>query len=81
MDERERGDEIPYQAKTVEELIGELTADEAENVWEATGDPDGTFRYTGQFNDWWDALRLIVAGDPARAREVRQVIAEIRESV
>ena len=81
MDERERGDEIPYQPETIEELIGELNAEEAESVWEATGDPDGTFRYTGQFNDWWDALRLIVEGDPAREREVRQVIAEIRESV
>ena len=72
---------MPSLPETIDELIGDLTSEEAENVWEATGDPDGTFRYTGQFNDWWDALRLIVEGDLAREREVRQVIAEIRESV
>ena len=61
------------------EMLGELNADDAENLWEQYGDPDGTFRYTGQFNDWWDALRMIADGDAKLQAEIMATIREITE--
>lgn len=67
-----------YSTWTTEELIGSLDADEAEAIFECEIDPDGPFRYTGQFDGWWEGIRIVIEGDAARERDVRAAILEMR---
>ncbi len=55
----------------VNEMIDELDTDEAEHIF-SQFDPDGPFRYTGEHDGWWRALKMM---DP---KLVRGYIEEMR---
>ena len=67
-----------YSTWTTADLIDDLDADEAESIFESEIDPDGPFRYTGEFDGWWRGIRMVIEGDLQREREVRAAILEMR---
>lgn len=67
----DKDDPEDYDTWTTAELIGILEPDEAEDAFCCNFDPDGPFRYTGDFEGWWEALRMM---DEA---EVRKVVLDI----
>lgn len=61
---------------TTNEMIDELEQDEAEDIFCAEVDPDGPFRYTGEFDGWWDGLKLIASEGGKHERRIREALME-----
>lgn len=47
-----------YTLWSTSELIDDLDRDEAESVF-TEFDPDGPYRYTGETDGWWRALKMM----------------------
>ena len=69
-----------YAAWSTRDLIDSLERDEAEDVFESEVDPDGPFRYTGEFDGWWSGLRMIAQYGGEDEKRIRAAIIEIRAS-
>jgi hypothetical protein len=62
----------------INDLIDELDRDEAEDIFTSECDPDGPFRYTGEFDGWWSALKMVAALGASDEARIRAAIAEVR---
>ena len=61
---------------TTADLIDCLERDDAEGIFESEVDPDGPFRYTGEFDGWWRGLRMVIDGDREAESRIRKACLE-----
>ena len=73
-------DDPVYTHWTTDELIDDLSRDEASSIFEFEVDPDGPFRYTGEFDGWWQGLKEVAKYGDSDADRIRAAILEMRAS-
>ncbi len=64
--------------ENINDMIDDLERDDAEDIFTSECDPDGPFRYTGQFDGWWEALKMVAALGASDEARIRAAILETR---